>query len=60
MDGDDILGMLLVLALFGLAGLGGLSLVMDLRHYPQIVKQCEERGFIQNENIRVLCSVEKR
>jgi len=54
------LGGLLVLALFVLAGLGVSSLVMDLRHYPQIVKQCEERGFIQNENVRVLCSVEKR
>lgn len=40
--------------------IGVLHLVMDYRHFGYIKEDCEKRGYIQNETIRINCSVEKQ
>lgn len=43
-----------------LAVFGGVHIVMDFRHFNQIVAQCEKQGYIQNDTVRVMCTKEKR
>ena len=57
---EDFATCVLVTVVVLLATLGVGVLVMDLRHYPEIVKQCKENGRIQNNSIRILCQVEEK
>lgn len=40
------------------AGIGHFAL--DYRHFDQIKRDCTERGFIQNDKVRINCSVEEQ
>jgi uncharacterized membrane protein YidH (DUF202 family) len=42
-----------------LAGGGVMHLAMDFRHFNQVVAQCEEQGYIQNNTVRLICAKEK-
>lgn len=55
---DEILLIVLVVVLI-LAGIGVNFLAVDYRNFNiDIVRVCNERGFIQNKDIRVFCQVE--
>lgn len=32
----------------------------DYRHFDQVVKQCTDRGYIQNNNVRIMCKPESK
>jgi hypothetical protein len=55
---DDFFGALVALATAALVVLGSTHLFMDFRHFDAIEKQCTKAGFIQNQNVRILCTVE--
>lgn len=58
MDGDNFLGVQIILLVGCLMVVGVAHLVGDYRHFDQITRDCKERGFIQNDMIRLNCSVE--
>lgn len=55
---DDFISFLFIVLVGCLIVAGGAHWVGDYRHFDQIVRDCKERGFIQNENIRMKCVVE--
>lgn len=55
---DDLFGALVALSTAALVVLGSMHLFMDFRHFDAIEKQCTKAGFIQNQNVRILCTVE--
>lgn len=55
---EDFIGFLFIVLVGFLAMAGVAHMVGDYRHFDQIVRDCKERGFIQNENIRMKCVVE--
>ena len=57
---DEFLGLVAAIVFFGLMVLGGIFLVSDTRHFKQVVAECKEQGYIQNDKIRVLCSIEEK
>ena len=58
MEGNDFLGLMIIFIVCVLMTVGVAHLVGDYRHFDQITRDCKERGFIQNEVIRLNCSVE--
>ncbi len=48
-----------LLSLAVLAAIGIVFLLMDFRHFNIIQEQCQKQGYIQNETIRINCSLEK-
>ena len=56
---DDTLTISFFIGLTTLAIFGVVFLVMDFRHFSDVVKQCEKQGFIQNNTTRIQCRVEK-
>jgi hypothetical protein len=57
---DDMFFPVVVMVLVGvLATFGVMYLAMDFRHYNEVVKQCNEQGYIQNKTTRIKCAVEK-
>jgi len=57
---DEILGLLAAAVFLVLTISGGVFLVSDVRHFQRVVADCKEQGYIQNEKIRVLCSIEEK
>lgn len=57
---DEFLGVIAAVVFFGLMVLGGIFLVSDTRYFKQVVAECREQGYIQNDKIRVLCSIEEK
>ena len=58
MDGNDFGGLLIILMVGFLMVVGVAHLVGDYRHFDRITRDCKERGYIQNDVIRLNCSVE--
>jgi len=48
-----------VLSVF-LVLIGMFFLMGDFRHFDQLVKQCTELGYVQDNKIRITCSVEAK
>ncbi len=48
----------LTVATIILAIIGFGAMVTDTRHYSDIYKQCQERGFVQNKTSRISCHIE--
>lgn len=57
---DDAFAVVFCVALFVFALFGIAHVSMDYRHFGYIKEDCEKRGYIQNETIRINCSVEKQ
>lgn len=56
---EDICVIILCIVICSLAFFGAVFLVADYRYFRDISSQCEKQGFIQNETIRIKCTVEK-
>ena len=56
---DDLFGAFVALSVAALIVLGSTHLFMDFRHFDTIEKQCTKAGFIQNEKVRIFCTVEQ-
>jgi uncharacterized membrane protein YidH (DUF202 family) len=59
MDGSAGFVVAVFMLLITLAIPGGMFLVMDFRHFNEVVAQCERQGYIQNNTTRIICSKEK-
>jgi hypothetical protein len=57
MDGLDVL---LVMGVLLFAIWGVIATVADFRHFSTIEQQCRESGYVQNQKVRLICSVEQR
>lgn len=55
---DDLFSALVVFSTASMVVLGSMLLFMDFRHFDAIEKQCTKAGFIQNQNVRIFCTVE--
>ena len=56
---DEFLEAIVVAILTVLCAFGAVHLLSDVRHFDEVVKQCKEQGYIQNDKVRVMCSLEK-
>jgi len=56
---DEFFAAIVVAIVTGLCVFGIIFLVADVRPFDGIVKQCKEQGHIQNDKVRVMCSMEK-
>lgn len=56
----DILGVVAAVCIAGFAGVGVTAMVLDVRHFDDVVRQCREQGYIQDKTTRVLCVVETK
>lgn len=59
MEPADIPTAILTIIAIFLMATGIASIIMDLRHFPEIIKKCETRGYIQNNDVRINCQVVK-
>ena len=56
----DIFAAIVIGCVVGLAALGVSTMMMDFRHFDDVVRQCKEQGYIQDKTTRVLCVVETK
>ena len=56
---DDFFTTIVIVALMVLAVVGTIFVFTDHRHFETIKKQCVTQGYIQNETVKIICSVEK-
>ena len=53
---DDMFGtFIIIVAVFILSVIGATHLIIDVRHFDMIEKQCKEQGYIQNKTVRIKC-----
>lgn len=57
-DGMGFAAFAFVVMVLAVVGVG--ALLTDNRHFSTIVKDCESKGYIQNDTTRVFCQVEKQ
>jgi hypothetical protein len=55
---DDVLGGLFISVATGFAVVGIFFTFGDVRTFDDIIKDCKEQGYVQNNKARVLCSIE--
>jgi len=60
MDTDDLIGGMLVFFSITCVLITITFLCFDFRLFSDVAKQCEARGFIQDNNVRINCSLEKK
>lgn len=57
----DTFGAMIVLTLVVMSMVvSAIFISNDYRHFNQVVKQCTERGYIQNDHVRILCKPENK
>ena len=56
---DGFLGMVVAFIVAALTTCGAAFMVMDFRYFGTIAAQCEERGYIQSNTVRIKCTIEK-
>lgn len=54
---DDLCAGLIVTAMVALATIGAFTLMADMRSFDSVVRQCADRGFVQDRTRRVECRV---
>ena len=58
---EDTFMVLFAIGLMTLSVVGINCMAADHRHFDRdIIKPCSERGYIQDNNTRIICSVEKK
>lgn len=57
---DAFFAVVFFIAMLVLAIAGVMYLAMDFRHFNEVVKQCNEQGYIQNKTVRISCTVDKK
>ena len=56
---NDILAMFIVFIFVVLAAFGVTFIEGDYRHFKDVAKQCEQQGYIQDNQTRIICVVER-
>lgn len=56
---DNISAVILFFLVLWLAFLGVIFIFSDNRSFDSIVRDCQERQYIQNKTIRITCNVNK-
>jgi hypothetical protein len=59
MPGDTGSFVVMGALVLALAIIGVVHLTMDFRLFKQVVEQCEQQGYIQNDTTRIVCHKEK-
>jgi len=58
---DDVFGAILIGLVFAAATFGVIEFFQDNRNFQhEIVEVCAKRGYVQDDNTRVLCQVESK
>lgn len=56
---ENVIALLCIAVVFGLAGWGAGTLLSDYRHFNTLKTQCEKVGYFQDKQTRIHCQVEK-
>lgn len=58
-DGDGFFVAIVFIVAIIICAIGIAHLAGDFRDFDTIVEQCTNRGYIQNDDVRVICVIDK-